>query len=131
MLHRVADTVEIYFAESSGGGWSGAVPTKRKRVMVNLPPELEGPVVARARAMRRSVANYIELLIAQDVRASEGVAEDAGEYHPSAKSAAVTKDEAVVLALLAKKNEEQRGAASREQRNDLPTHGGRKPVARR
>lgn len=38
--------------------------------MVNLPPDLEGPVIARARGMNRSVANYIECLIAADVKAS-------------------------------------------------------------
>ena len=99
--------------------------------MVNLPPELEGPVVARARELRRSVANYIELLIAQDVRASEGVEEDAEKYHPSAKSLEATRDEALLLALLAKKNAEQMGAASREQHSEPPTLEARKRVARR
>jgi hypothetical protein len=44
-----------------------AMPTKRRRIMVNLPPELERPVIDRARAENRSVANYIENLIAMDV----------------------------------------------------------------
>lgn len=59
------------------------MPTKRRRIMVNLPPDLEGPAIARARAANRSVANYVENLIAQDVRASEGALEEtAGAYQP-------------------------------------------------
>lgn len=36
--------------------------------MVNIPPELEGPVLARAKALKRPVANYLEWLAERDVK---------------------------------------------------------------
>lgn len=59
--------------------------------MVNIPPELEVALETRARALRRPIANYIELLITQDLR-PDLLAEDPGPY-------AVTRD--VVLPMVA------------------------------
>ena len=84
--------------------------------MVNLPPDLEGPLIARARAANRSVANYIENLIAQDLRESAGaLAEEPARYEgrgpaPAGRGAEAAPTgggdlgAAVIAAALKKKN---------------------------
>jgi len=66
--------------------------------MVNLPPDLEGPALARARAENRSLANYIENLISRDVRES-------GSASPFSTGAATGADlgSQVIAAALKKK----------------------------
>lgn len=63
------------------GFGSGTMPTKRKRYMVNLPPEWLPLVEARAREQGRSIANYLEHLVRLDLR--EPAVEEAEQaiYH--------------------------------------------------
>lgn len=61
------------------------MPTKRKRIMVNIPPELEELVMKRAGAERRSVANYIEKLISDAVAPKMMVEEQQAPYYTQKK----------------------------------------------
>lgn len=54
--------------------------TKRRRLMVNLPPEIAPLVELRAKQLNRSVSNYIETLITAALLADGMVEEAKGGY---------------------------------------------------
>lgn len=43
------------------------MPTNRHRYTVNIPPDLAAAVRARAKALNRSIANYLEWLVKRDL----------------------------------------------------------------
>ncbi len=59
--------------------------TKRRRFMVNIPPEVAPLVEARAKSMRRSMSNYLEWLVTKDLEGggAMSVEEPAAPYGPN------------------------------------------------
>lgn len=72
------------------------MPTKRRRFMVNIPPELEAAVIARAKAEKRSVANYLEWLVSEDIKAFT-VSEPQATYEANPNSNARSPQELIDL----------------------------------
>ncbi len=66
------------------------MPTKRRRFMVNIPPDLEPLVIERTKQLRRPVANYLEWLIEKDVR--PGTAYRQTEHLPLMAAEEVLRD---------------------------------------
>ena len=56
------------------------MPTKRSRYTVNIPTEHEAAVIARAKQLNRSIANYIEWLVRQDLSGETSVQEPRAPY---------------------------------------------------
>lgn len=67
------------------------MPTKRRRFMVNLPPELEAAVIARAKELNRPIANYLEWLVSQDIHEMNLQEEQAKYEADSAANADLAK----------------------------------------